>query len=991
MYLRNLLVNLFLTLALFAENTDAKVAKSRALPEQKSEESQESCEHGKTRSHCNECGFLLNIYNNTNAIINTASGTSGTIINDLNEIINTTNTINTTTMNTQSTVNNINTNVNTLLGQSCQIIPLTLSNTTPTIISAPGYYKVTNSVDMPITGAPLATPNTTIIINSGDVTLDLCGHVLTGSGNKTAATIISPATVGIQNDTRQDACICISINPSGSASSVLDNITITNGKIQYYSVNAITAQYVDNLTIEDLLVENCSTVTAAFFTVFTVTLRECTSVIHNNVHYKSNRGSDFVINNRVRQGPADIKITNSSSIGLRGGVGTFTNSLLAIPAYITFGVTALSFVVRAQTANTTIDNVLVENCSVTDAKTCAQVFGIFFQNRVNGGVIRNCRITSVNQVTSDLTIFPASVLTIEARGIAVEQSSRGALVENCTVQDISMAVTIAPIAPSSASGIGFNEVTGGTARNCIVRNISTAGKVTVTVTSPASLVDCSAHAFGTSAVTNFAGTNLRELSWVNCIASNIDGGSSSANPSFGIGFKIEITTGSSSSNLKAFSAFYSNCLAQDTVGSNQSAGFTMTMTEPATPVVYENCVTEQDRIHGPNKLSNGFLISPGNNITMRGCTATGHTLNGFDLSGYLVASSTGNAKFILDNCIANGNSGYGFRLDHSLKQIELIDCKATNNGLDGINAAGRNMVFRNTVSDINLGKGFFFDQYYPFFAKVATDTSNVGMANLGVYIVNGYTVAYTSSSQSLNIIPNNASDPLPASLTINGVTVNNGDIVLIKDLTGGNTNTGGQRNGVYQASNSTGSAVVSGITVPIWQLIRVDPWRAPNTVPTGTKILVAQSNAPNLTPGPVMYTLNTNVVVDTTNITSANFIATQAVAPDASIIEVANCAAAQNSLNGFHNHAKDVTVRDCVADRNGSVGFLDDVVGGALANANLYTRNRAFNNDGGTTLGNYTIDYVIPANPTVLQTGTINPPVFPSAVAPEANVSITPS
>ena len=480
-------------------------------------------------------------------------------------------------------------------------------------------------------------------------------------------------------------------------------------------------------------------------------------------------------------------------------------------------------------------------------------------------------------------------------------------------------------------------------RNCTASNIVTAGKVTSLIPDKNGKLISNNAAIGFQNEEERASHQAQNYQLIGCSASNINGATSG-----GFGFITENTINAANPVVNPgdfFSGTFLNCIAQEIIGSSDSAGFSISFrsgdTGNLTPygsVVFENCISQHDRISDPAGLSNGFVLTArGNNIVFRGCTAVGHNLNGFDLSAYTLDNATRNAKFILDNCISNGNSGFGFRLDHSLKQVEVINCKATNNNLDGINAAGRDLIFRNTVADLNLGQGFFFGQYYPFFAKVATDVTNVGMANLGVY-GGAYTVQYAPGSvaapqyfQYFNIIPNNSAAPLPASLTINGVTVNNGDIVLIKDLIGADPNTGAERNGVFQASN-TGGVVVSGITVPVWQLTRVDPWRAPSVVPAGTKTLVANSNAPNLTPGPVMYTLTNNVTVDTT---APVFTATLAVAPDPSTIVVDSCKAAVNASNGLHNQAVDVTVRNCVADRNGGIGFLDDSVGGAQANANM--------------------------------------------------------
>ncbi len=901
---------------------------------------------------------------------------------------------------------------NSTIEEQCQITPLVLSNTVPTVISQPGNYIVTNSPSMQITGATFANPNACIIINSSDVHLDLCGQVLTGSGNKTAP--LSPAPTipgGIQNDTRVDVSVGIRI--PGTATNILDNITITNGKLQYYSYAGIYATFVDNLQLTNLMLENNSHVTTGAGGA-ALNLFDCSALFVDGIHCANNRFVDCKIVNNSRIGQ-NSTVKNLYSKGLRGAsVGGFFNpAWLAIPSYVQYGGTSYGLSVQGVASPVTQANIVLENINITDLKSGSQAFGIFVQQSANTVVIRNCNITDMGQMFSDLTIFTGGSLSpaYELRGYAIERGlgspSMNALLENCTAQDLFMNYSLIPNTPGSGGCIGFNteRAQQHVVRNCIARNISTPGKVrSLTPSANGELiVDAPAIGFGLQLEPDTAGLMNYEL--IGCSAQTITAGTSASTngPANAYGFCVYDTEGSQLVITGSTSGLFANCTAQDVTGASTSAGFTINIGDfglgvpPSKttlgPIVFENCVAEQDRVHSPTALSNGFLtIAHANNIVFRGCTAIGHTLNGFELDGYAIDDATGNAKYILDNCIANGNSCYGFHLAHSLKQAEVINCKSTNNGSDGINAEGRDLVFRNTASDLNLGQGFFFNQYYPFFANVATDTTNVGMANLGVY-GGAYTVSYVPGTVALpgfyqyfEIIPTNTAAPLPPSLTINGVTVNNGDIVLIKDLIGTDQNTGATRNGVYQAY-MYGGVVVSGMTVPVWQLIRVDPWRAPYTIPMGTKVLVANSNAlgtpPNLTPAPVMYTILNplGVVVDTD---APTFAATTAVAPDNSSIVVDNCKAALNASNGLHNYAKDVTVRETVADRNGGYGFLDDSVGGATLYANLYTRNKAFNND----VGNYKFDYSGHAG--VLLTGSISGVFSTGLVWPQANESITP-
>ena len=905
---------------------------------------------------------------------------------------------------------------------SCEWIPLQLSNTSPTTISKPGKYRVINSPSMPITKATVSAPNTCIIINSSDVTLDLCDHVLTGSGNLTQQYYVQNGTPtpnipgGIQNDTRVDACIGILINPSGSVSNILTNITITNGKLQYYSLFAIQALFVNNITVTNLKIENSGTVTnpAQSGTLFD----DCSGIICKNIECTSNRYSDIRIRNNNRTGE-NATVTNIFSKGLRGGTATsafFNPAWLSDVNFVTYGALAIGGVnVRRDTATPPygMENVVIQDCQITDVKSGGLVFGIFIQDKADGGIIKNCSITDIGQTLPDLTIYPINPPTIvgfapdyEVRGIAIETFASSFSVEDCIVQNLSMVLKKVSVPEGLGAGnwcTGYNmeRVPGRFVKNCVARDIVTAGKVTCSVpTFDGTLVSENAAAGFVSEIElfdNFTGAkSALNYQFVDCSAMNIDGGSTAPDgqPSPGYGFVVVNTKNTAGvSNYKTLAGLFSNCFTQDTIGEQNSAGFAIVYRNPDTanlapfnPVVFENCVSQNDRLRIQVQpipvFSNGFLTTArGNSVVFRGCTAVGHNLNGFDLAGYDALDAPageGNAKFILDDCISNANTGFGFRLDQSLNQVEVINCKASNNGSDGINVGGRNIAFRNTVSDLNAGQGFAFSQYYPFVVDVATNTD---LSNLSIYSGN-YTVQYVPGTvaapgyfQYFNLIPNVAGTPLPASFIINGVTVGNGNIVLVKD------ETNPVLNGVYIISNN-GGVVISGITTQVYQLIRLDPWRAPNPsnpIPAGTKVYVRPPV------GPLVYTLNAPaVIVDTT---SATFSLSPTISPDPSTIVVDSCKAAINGSNGLHNSAKDVTVRDSVADRNAGIGFLDDSISvspimSAQANGNLYTRNKAFNNH----LGNYSFDYS--GNAGVLISGSITGG-FSTSVAPDGNSDIT--
>ena len=216
----------------------------------------------------------------------------------------------------------------------------------------------------------------------------------------------------------------------------------------------------------------------------------------------------------------------------------------------------------------------------------------------------------------------------------------------------------------------------------------------------------------------------------------------------------------------------------------------------------------------------------------------------------------GHGRFVLEACIANGNTLNGFSLQHSLDMVEVKECTSTNNGFNGIEILGRNVVVRNSVFDLNANDGIHILPYFPFVTKVATDTP---LENLSIYGGN-YTLQYVSGpslglpvdfAQYIDLVPNVDTPVLPY-LSINGVGINNGDSVLVKNETAANA----VLNGVYVVSTSAGEYdAKTMVTTPLYRFIRADQWRAPQTVRKGTKILVEQSNAPNVAPGPVVYKL----------------------------------------------------------------------------------------------------------------------------------------
>lgn len=1057
----------------------------------------------------------------------------------------------------------------------CKVIPFSLGNGLPKgtkgaipnsdgsfgpfVISKPGTYLLQNSAQMEITGATAGSPNIAILIESSDVYVDLCHQTLHGSGNLTAPLSPEPTVPGgIQNDTRVDACYGIFINPNFVD---LHNISIVNGSLEYFSMAGAIFQNARDITFENLTIENCSDlIQYDNYNVGGIAGFLGTNILVNNVNFFHNYNSDF-----SALQTNNIIVSNCTSAQLRGGGGAakvFHDYWLAIQDYVDFGGYADPY------AFTFSNNILIENCNVTDVKAGGVVYGLCLIYGGIGATVRNCMISDIAQVLQDITVFGEDfIFGIEIEGIAFGVTI-GSLTENCTVQNISCAVQnlydvfIYPFPGNGVTAFNVEAGQGAVFKNCYATNVSSAGKITTQIPSRVSnkLISDNAATGFQRQVDASPGNNAI---FIDCVAQNINGGNGAAlgMESPGLGFSIYDGFGDQPFILN-LATIFENCSAQDCFGSAASAGFGLqTPAYFRFPIVFENCIAQFDRISNPTGLSNGFLIpSYGNNVTFRNCIAKGHSLNGFDIAGYAIDDTSGNTKMILDNCIANANSGQGFKLDHTVNKVELVNCKATSNGNDGFNAVGRNVIFRECISDLNgtnaIDAGFNFEAYFPFFALVATDTD---LADLPIYTQEanpGYNVVYYpaisggtgSETYFLQLIPNNPNAPLPAFLPINDVPVKTGDLVLVKD------EVDGLLNGMYQANNAGGASwqgfmnvfelpvhgggyvfgspwattdlvaefnaadntlilspnvnvwnpndpfwvqpdgtpnkimdailyfqsdslidtdvvfnatclsntltvepltgieyssvafinafdanynlinrvtadlitgesftvtlnttgaahvqfgfetigpdadpatvatlgnvVIAGINpaIPCWQLVRIDPWRAPYTIPAGTKVLVAESNAPNLTPGPVMYTLLNDTTVD---VDTPTFAATQAIVPDISTIIVDTCKAGANAGAGVHNSALKVVVRNTTCDFNGGTGFLDDSIGGALANHNLYTLNKAYDNKAGLTyLDNYDIDYVIPANPTVLQQGSVASATFPVTTG-EANVSIT--
>lgn len=925
------------------------------------------------------------------------------------------------------------------------------------VIASPGYYVLRNSPQMQITNTVAPNSFNWITIQSSDVYLDLCNNAINGSGNLTAPLSPQPSPPGgIQNDARLDSTVAIVVNPDFVA---LDNVTIANGKLQYFSDSGIVYLNTTNFTLRNLILENIGSVVEFPEVTFGESGENTT---FDNVRFANNYGNDIYMT-----GINNVSITNCESTGCRGatfynGAG---NSFLADSDWVEFGVFAIPIQIEGG------ENIVIENVLINDVKSLADCFGIYVSPG-EGVAIRNCVVSDVVATGSDVSRFGIFTYGFEVRGMAVESGSVGVSVEDCVVQNVGSQLQNFDVGfeyPVGNSVCGYNIHTdeGAVVRNCSATNVWSSGNVTAGIPSCCDtdfvgqinylVSPMPAAGFFRELDTSLApGFNVV---FDGCTAANINGGLgvSNDNASPATGFEISNVNFPISPDAPQtdIAHLYRNCAAQDVFGSSDSAGFAIRnrvpwpANRPPYMAIYENCTAQFDRIHNPNGLSNGFFTdNSGNNVVFTGCVASGHTLNGFDLAGFtqsygnwtaiavagelpqstinvagtagfpsqgtllingslveytgttptsftgatggtgtlfageLVTASTDNngfARMVLEDCTSNANSGYGFRFDPTINHLDVVGCNATNNGTDGINAGGQNMIFRNCIADLNGDQGISFDAYFPFQALVATNTD---LTNLNIYggypnytvqyfpqSAGGNPYAYLGYLQYFMLIPNDPTAPLPATLPINGVDVYPGDLVLVK------SENDATLNGVYQANNRGGNGEGPASATPCWQLVRLNPWRAPFVEPAGTKVVVHL-------PSPIMYVLDNTTAVD---YDPAIFTAADSIESDTSLIILDHSRAGLNVGNGIHNSAVGVVVRNNTCDLNGGIGFLDDSIGGAQANANLYILNEAFNNKG----GNYSVDYVTVANPTILQTGSVSGATFPITTG-QANVSITP-
>lgn len=548
----------------------------------------------------------------------------------------------------------------------------------PFIITTPGNYVLQNSTQMQISNSVYIpnqwqTANPSIIIQSSDVDLDLCGQTITGSGNLTKQYFIDNGVPlpnipgGIQNDVRIDATIGILVNPEMED---LFNISIHNGKLEYH-MTALLHFNVTDFRLYDMRIENNGSVTALqnlppfeFFPNSTQGFF-ATNVTYDKIQCFGNRSSELPLNTCT-----NIVYTNIQCSGLRGNGQAFgTNGVfLTDPEFIEFGEFAASilfFNCRAAV----FDNVVIR-----DVKALLTAMGIFMDAGTDSR-IRNCLVDDVEQHAVNITRFVDNfnLRLSEARGYAVNFATGTTLIENCGAENIHSRLQFAydrvvnGIRPDDAKGYsiccGSEYVI---VRNCYASNITSAGNVTFTV--------------GPTVFPNRAGafdgenTDRMIMTLENCRAVSVNGGLNQPNPAMknkGLGFSLPLTG-------RSFDLL--SCTAVDCIGNSESAGFEVRSNASLT-----NCQSSMSpliRIAG--ELGHGFLITGSN------------------------ALPTGAAN-LLRECTARNHSLHGFRVTSDSSRNKLIESVALGNALSGFSISGRQVSLERNISDFNAQYGFFVD------------------------------------------------------------------------------------------------------------------------------------------------------------------------------------------------------------------------------------------------------------------------------------------
>ena len=309
------------------------------------------------------------------------------------------------------------------------------------VISTAGNYLLQNSPQMQITHGTLASPNTAIKVTASFVKINLCGHVMTGSGNLTAAYLPAPIPNipgGIQNDIRVDTSMGINV------ASGVTNVEIYNGTLQYFSYSAINATSSSDINLHDLLIQNSSSVTLTFPQALgAIGFTSVSNSKIDNVVFQGNRANDIKMHFC-----ASVHISNTSSEGLLGGSYMVTQ-LDSVP-FVTYGVEAVSIL----SANLGGEGgQTYKNIKINNAQSLSTVFGMYISGFPPGStypgppgiIIENCLVTNISTPAAFSNIsFVNDPGTCEMRGIAVEGLSNFATVQNCQVSGAHFRVTTGP-------------------------------------------------------------------------------------------------------------------------------------------------------------------------------------------------------------------------------------------------------------------------------------------------------------------------------------------------------------------------------------------------------------------------------------------------------------------------------------------------------------------------------------------------------------------
>ena len=453
----------------------------------------------------------------------------------------------------------------------CQVIPLTFDGS-PITIAQPGNYVLQNSNTPPvltgITNPDPTAPTTLITVKASNVKIDLCGNVLTGTGNQTASFSPSPApSGGITNDTRVDSTAGIVINGG------LTNVEIFNGTLQYFSVFGIEALGANSdIYLHDLLIQNCSTVTLPVFVSFAgIYLNNVSNSQVKNITFQKNTACDLFL-----FGCASTHVSDISSEGLRGGA-FFELTDLGNIFFVSYGVQAVS--IQSQDLNGNSGQTF-KNILINDIQSLSAMLGMFItgfppgsQNPgPHGAIIENCVVSNLSTPLSDIS-FINDPGTCEVRGIAVETLSSFATIKDCQVSGINFTVTTGPGSVTSSPGFwntitGFNfEATAGiSVQNCRATNLSSAGWITGS--SSQTPGETFANQMPIAGLTIQG--NCKDITAVDCFMSNIDGGSNSANPTLAAGFIVQ---GHYTQDFLQNSATFKDCVVKFVQGGAGSSDY----------------------------------------------------------------------------------------------------------------------------------------------------------------------------------------------------------------------------------------------------------------------------------------------------------------------------------------------------------------------------------------------------------------------------------